>query len=306
MHDMNEIVHPKGKLYYSMGEVCELFGVRPSLLRFWEENFSILNPRRNSKGNRLFSPADVDTVGLIYNLVKERGMTLAGAEKKIKQDRKGKNRLNKNVEIIQQLQKIRNLLREVKEDLDNDENVVARFDDDYPADEPTVTADIAAAEIPQTAVSTEIEEKAPAPKRRESKGAKVVAGSEARPVKRGRKKKPTYEEQYLDLFSMFDVEQVSVDVTSMEQMNGTLADEGEAVRAAWEESTKRVAADSGTKEENETASEREVVNEEVVDEDGLAVVATPQKGEGIIEVPEQIPEPEKEEEREPKVRQVFF
>ena len=122
-------MHPEGKLYYSMGEVCELFGVKPSLIRFWEENFSILKPHRNNKGNRLFTPADVDNIGLIYNLVKERGMTLAGAEKKIKEDKRGKNKLMGNVEVIQLLQKIRNLLNEVKEDLDGSEKVVARFDD---------------------------------------------------------------------------------------------------------------------------------------------------------------------------------
>ena len=69
------------KLFYSMGEVAEMFDVNASLIRHWESQFSVIRPKRNKKGNRLFSPQDVENLKLIYHLVKERGMTLEGAKK---------------------------------------------------------------------------------------------------------------------------------------------------------------------------------------------------------------------------------
>ena len=73
------------KLFYSMGEVAEMFDVNASLIRHWESQFSVIRPKRNKKGNRLFSPQDVENLKLIYHLVKERGMTLEGAKKALKQ-----------------------------------------------------------------------------------------------------------------------------------------------------------------------------------------------------------------------------
>ena len=66
------------KLYYSIGEVARIFDVNTSLIRFWENEFDIIKPQRNKKGNRLFTRADVDNFHLIYNLVKERGYTIQG------------------------------------------------------------------------------------------------------------------------------------------------------------------------------------------------------------------------------------
>ena len=86
---MEEIVHPKGKIYYSVGEVCELFGVNASLLRFWEEEFPVLKIAKNSRGHRIYTPADVDNLRLIYHLVKEQGMTLEGAKKRLRQNPEG-------------------------------------------------------------------------------------------------------------------------------------------------------------------------------------------------------------------------
>ena len=57
------------KLFYSMGEVSEMFDVNPSLIRFWEQKFDILKPDKNKKGNRLFTPKDVEILKLIYHLV---------------------------------------------------------------------------------------------------------------------------------------------------------------------------------------------------------------------------------------------
>jgi DNA-binding transcriptional MerR regulator len=75
------------KLYYSIGEVSKMFDVNTSLIRFWEKEFSILKPKKNAKGNRLFTQKDVDNLHIIYNLVKERGFTLEGAKKKLKENK---------------------------------------------------------------------------------------------------------------------------------------------------------------------------------------------------------------------------
>ena len=72
------------KLYYSIGEVAEMFGVNTSLIRFWEKEFDVINPHKNKKGNRQFTKADVDNFHLIYHLVKEKGMTLKGAQQQPK------------------------------------------------------------------------------------------------------------------------------------------------------------------------------------------------------------------------------
>lgn len=146
---MKDIVHAKGKLYYSMGEVCEIFGVKPSLIRHWENEFRILRPSRNSKGNRMYTPKDVDNIKLIYHLVKEKGMTLAGADKRLRQNPDG---IMREAEVVEHLQHIRSMLVELRTSLGDDENVVAEFDDttdDYAIEE-TIAA--------QREVDTMIEE----------------------------------------------------------------------------------------------------------------------------------------------------
>jgi len=107
------------KLFYSMGEVAEMFDVNQSLLRHWESQFSVLRPKRNKKGNRLFSPQDVETLKLIYHLVKERGMTLDGARKALRQSRR-EGGVRRDAELAERLQRIRALLVEVREDLKAD------------------------------------------------------------------------------------------------------------------------------------------------------------------------------------------
>ena len=64
------------KHFYSISEVAELFGVNPSLIRFWEKEFDYIKPHKNKKGNRMFTPENIEQVRLVYHLVKERGMTL--------------------------------------------------------------------------------------------------------------------------------------------------------------------------------------------------------------------------------------
>ncbi len=72
------------KLYYTIGEVADMFNVNTSLIRFWEKEFTIIQPKKNKKGNRLFTPKDIINFNKIYNLVKEQGFTLEGAKNALK------------------------------------------------------------------------------------------------------------------------------------------------------------------------------------------------------------------------------
>lgn len=103
------------KMFYSMGEVAEMFDVKPSLLRHWEAKFDILRPHKNKKGNRMFTPTDVENLKLIYHLVKERGMTLAGAAQYLKNGIT--DTMRRDMELLDRLQKIRAELVEVREQL---------------------------------------------------------------------------------------------------------------------------------------------------------------------------------------------
>ena len=102
------------KLYYSIGEVAELFEVNASLIRYWEKEFNILKPKKNKKGNRQFTREDLDDLRVIYHLVKERGYTLQGAKEKIRQNR---DDLARNVEIVDTLTHLKEFLLELKKDL---------------------------------------------------------------------------------------------------------------------------------------------------------------------------------------------
>ncbi|MCK5170665.1 MAG: MerR family transcriptional regulator, partial [Bacteroidales bacterium] len=77
------------KLYYSIGEVAEMFNVNPSLIRYWEKEFDIIKPKKNKKGNRFFTIEDIEHFHIIYYLVKELGLTLKGAQKKLKENKEG-------------------------------------------------------------------------------------------------------------------------------------------------------------------------------------------------------------------------
>ena len=102
------------KLFYKIGEVASMFAVNVSLIRFWEKEFDILKPKKNKKGNRLFTKKDVDNLKIIHHLVKNRGFTLAGAKKKIKENKK--DTIN-NFEIISRLKEIRSFLLNLKKEL---------------------------------------------------------------------------------------------------------------------------------------------------------------------------------------------
>ena len=100
------------KIYFSIGEVAKMFDVSTSLIRFWESEFDILKPKKNKKGDRFFTQKDVDNLHLIFHLVKERGFTLKGAKLKLRQN---KEETVNNFEVVQQLQKIREFLVEIKQ-----------------------------------------------------------------------------------------------------------------------------------------------------------------------------------------------
>lgn len=102
------------KLYYSIGEIATAFGVNNSLIRFWEKEFDVLKPKKNAKGNRLFTPQDVKNLQLIYHLVKERGFTLEGAKIHLKDNKK--KTLDK-LEIITKLENIKKQLLDIKLEL---------------------------------------------------------------------------------------------------------------------------------------------------------------------------------------------
>ncbi len=102
------------KVYYSIGEVAKMFGVNTSLIRFWENEFDIIKPRKNKKGNRMFTRNDVDNFHIIYHLVKERGFTLNGAKIKLKEKNTD---FFENIQLIKTLKNLKAFLLEVKDNL---------------------------------------------------------------------------------------------------------------------------------------------------------------------------------------------
>lgn len=98
------------KIYYSIGEVAEIIDENPSLIRYWENQFEALKPYKNKKGNRLFSPDDIEIIKLIHYLVKQRGLTIKGAKQKLKDNRE---ETIQNFEIVQKLQFVKNELNEI-------------------------------------------------------------------------------------------------------------------------------------------------------------------------------------------------
>jgi DNA-binding transcriptional MerR regulator len=104
------------KLFYTIGEVADMFNVNASLIRFWEKEFDIIKPKKNKKGNRLFTKEDIDNFHIIYHLVKERGMTLKGAQRKLKDNRE--DTVN-NLEVIKSLNNIKKMLLDIREEMND-------------------------------------------------------------------------------------------------------------------------------------------------------------------------------------------
>lgn len=102
------------KLFYSIGEVAEMFHLPESTIRFWENEFDILKPKRNKKGNRLFTKQDLENLHVINYMVKERGYTLSGAKSKIKEEREN---YKQKIDLQNHLLKIKEELLQLKETL---------------------------------------------------------------------------------------------------------------------------------------------------------------------------------------------
>ncbi|MDO4728624.1 MAG: MerR family transcriptional regulator [Bacteroidota bacterium] len=103
------------KLYYSIGELAKYFEVNASLIRFWDKEFDVIKPKKNAKGNRMFTAEDVKNIKIIYHLVKEKGYTLDGAKMYLKEGKiKG---LNNNYEIIEKLKAIKEELLSLKKSM---------------------------------------------------------------------------------------------------------------------------------------------------------------------------------------------
>ena len=201
------------KLLYSMGEVTEMFDVNASLIRYWESKFDCIKPHKNKKGNRMFTPSDIENFKLIYHLVKEKGMTLEGANSAMKRRNKS---VKRDVSILERLQNIRAMLIEVRESLGDNSPVeyeapieaVAELISDV---EQEAKADVVAAvttpapEVVETPAEEPAEEPAP---RRRGRPRKEVAESDATPAeqpavtrRRGRAKK---NEEVKELFPFYE------------------------------------------------------------------------------------------------------
>src|ERR1700676_1852830 len=101
------------KHYYTMGEVADMFRVNQSLLRFWEAEFSILQPKKNKKGDRYFRPVDIKNLHLIYHLLRQRKYTIEGAKDFLKKN----SRAEEKFETIKKLEEVKLFLLEMKASL---------------------------------------------------------------------------------------------------------------------------------------------------------------------------------------------
>ncbi len=100
------------KLFYSIGEVADMLGEQTSAVRYWEKEFDIIKPRKNKKGNRLFTPSDVDNLKIIHYLLKKRGMTIAGVKKKMSDNPQD---VRNNHKVIESLQRIKDTLIDIRD-----------------------------------------------------------------------------------------------------------------------------------------------------------------------------------------------
>lgn len=103
------------KLYYSIKEVSEMFGVNESLLRYWEKEFPMISPKKAGGNIRQYRKEDIENIRLVYHLVKEKGMKLAGAKQLLKQNKEG---TRDTVEVIARLKKIREELVSMRKELE--------------------------------------------------------------------------------------------------------------------------------------------------------------------------------------------
>lgn len=187
------------KMFYTMGEVAEMFDVRQSLLRHWESQFPELRPKRNKKGNRLFTPQDVERLKMIYHLVKERGMTLDGAKRAMKA-KSGGERIGREAELMERLQHIRALLAEVREELKGGagERWVANAVEETAA----VAAEVEGV-VSEAAVAEEAAHGEPSRADELSEGAGIAEEDSSSSARRGRRRRKK-EGEDKELFAFFE------------------------------------------------------------------------------------------------------
>lgn len=195
------------KLYYSMGEVAEMFDVNPSLIRYWGTRFAALRPKRNKKGNRMFTAEDIETLKLIHHLVKERGMTLDGARKALSAERTvSRAEGSAEIELLERLQAVRAMLVQVRDSygVEQDEIVEEQADEEpiaiaakavaeKPAEEPTeVIATLEeVTEQPKEQQKEEQKPKKTAPKKQKTpKSDAPKAAKSAKATEKSAKKEP--------------------------------------------------------------------------------------------------------------------
>ena len=179
-----------------MGEVTEMFDVNASLIRYWESKFDCIKPHKNKKGNRMFTPSDVENFKLIYHLVKEKGMTLEGANKTMK--RRG-NKVKSEVNILERLQNIRAMLVEVRESLGDTSPIEYEAPIDAVSELIADVENEAKAQVVEVATTLQEEAVVEEPKVEEVVAQKMEPATEvtepAEPRRRGRPRKSESEEQ---------------------------------------------------------------------------------------------------------------
>ena len=114
------MLEPK-KVYYKIGEVAEMFQVNTSLIRYWEEEFAMIKPKKSKGGLRLFTPKDIDNFQLIHHLIKEKGMTIQGVRNFIKSKKEADN--FEKLEVINTLKRTKEFLQDIK-------NLIGKKEDD--------------------------------------------------------------------------------------------------------------------------------------------------------------------------------
>lgn len=154
-----------GKLYYSMGEVTEMFAVEPSLIRYWCAQFSCLRPKRNAKGNRMFSPQDIERLKRIHHLLKEKKMTIEGAQKAMRKSVIEAEKNDSDMALLEQLQTLRAMLVDMRQTIGDDTPLEDLEVDIQPSvvevvEEPTVepVAEVAEEPVEEPAVEVTVAE----------------------------------------------------------------------------------------------------------------------------------------------------
>ena len=190
-----------------------MFDVNASLIRYWESKFDCIKPHKNKKGNRMFTPADVENLKLIYHLVKEKGMTLEGANMAMK--RRGKS-VQRDVSILERLQHIRAMLLEVRESLGDDtpaeyeapiEAMAELISDVEEQAQAEVVSAVTTKEEPAEVVETSKEEFVEETPRRRGRPRKVVEQTEAEEAPQSvtrRKPKAKRAEEHKELFPFYE------------------------------------------------------------------------------------------------------